>query len=325
MRRVVVPPPVVELRPDAGSPVTRIAGDTMGTTWSAVFTHLTLPADVATAAVQAALDAVVAQMSPWEPASDLCRFNAAATGEWVSLPEDLLTVVDIGLKVAAATGGAFDPTLGALVDLWGFGPAAFSGAPPSPAEVAAAAAVSGWRRLRRDGERLLQPGGLRLDLGGVAKGFGVDQAVSALQALGVRNALVEVGGELKGIGAKPDGSPWWVSLEAAPASGGGEALVALSGWAVATSADHRRRFVHAGRTFGHTLDRRHGSAQTGRRSLRHRRPRQLRLRRRLGDGRSGPAAGSDAGVRHGKRPGPGGRDDRRPGAVAAPAAMDRLT
>ena len=255
MRTVVIPPPVAEPLPDRGAPVVRIGGETMGTTWSAAFTHALIGAEAAHRAVQGALDRVVAQMSPWEPASDLVRYNHAPAGAWVELPADLLTVVDAGLLVAAETDGAFDPTLGALVDLWGFGAAPFRGSPPSQAQIVAAADLCGWRKLARDGSRLLQPGGLRLDLGGVAKGFGVDRAVEALEVLGVRNALVEVGGELKGVGAKPDGSPWWASIEPPPdAPQGDETIVALSGWAIATSADHRRGFTHGERRYGHTLD-----------------------------------------------------------------------
>ena len=255
MRRVVVPPPAVEPRPDRGAIIIRVGGETMGTTWSAALTHPAARADAARWAVQSALDGVVAQMSPWEPASDLNRYNAAAAGAWVELPADLLHVVDASLRVAAETDGAFDPTLGALVDLWGFGPLPFRGAPPTPDAITAAVATCGWRRLQRDGARLLQPGGLRLDLGGVAKGFGVDKAMAALQALGVRNALVEVGGELKGIGAKPDATPWWVALEPPPGSSPApETMIALSGWTVATSADHRRAFLHDGARYGHTLD-----------------------------------------------------------------------
>ncbi|CAN5291886.1 FAD:protein FMN transferase [soil metagenome] len=226
----------------------------MGTTWSAAFTHPRVGAEPALATVQAALDGVVAQMSPWEPGSDLNRYNRAPAGAWIDLPDDLLFVLDASLQIAAQTDGAFDPTLGALTDLWGFGPVAFRGAPPTADEVAAAVAVSGWRRLMREGSRLLQPGGLGLDLGGVAKGFGVDKAVDALLALGVANALVEVGGELKGVGAKPDGSPWWAAVEADEAGAEPDTVAALSGWALATSADHRRAFIHDGLRYGHTLD-----------------------------------------------------------------------
>jgi thiamine biosynthesis lipoprotein len=256
MPRVLVPaltaPPA---RPVGGS-VRAFGGATMGTTWSvkAVLPATTgLPA--LEAMIQRALDAVVAEMSPWEPLSDLCRYNRAPAGSWFPLPAATATVLRRAIEIAQASGGAFDPTLGALTDLWGFGPRAFSGGPPLAADIAPLREAVGWKRLSLDGDTLFQPGGLKLDLNGVAKGFGVDQAAAALDRAGVKSYLVEVGGELRGTGAKPDGQPWWVELERPPTANDGEqTLVALHDLAVATSGDYRRFFDHDGRRYAHTLD-----------------------------------------------------------------------
>lgn len=256
MPRVLVPalttPPA---RPVGGS-VRAFGGATMGTTWSA---KAVLPATVdlpaLEAMVQRALNAVVAQMSPWEPLSDLCRYNRAPAGSWIRLPEATLTVLRRAIEVAETSDGAFDPTLGALTDLWGFGPRPFSGAPPERDAVTALRETGGWKRLTLDGEALFQPGGLKLDLNGIAKGFGVDQAAAALDRAGVKSYLVEVGGELRGTGAKPDGQPWWVELERPPSANDAEkTLVALHDLSVATSGDYRRFFDHEGRRYAHTLD-----------------------------------------------------------------------
>jgi thiamine biosynthesis lipoprotein len=260
MTRVLVPllsePPARPL----GGVVHALAGDTMGTTWSVKLTAqpaADLPA--LTAMVQRALDAVVSEMSPWEPLSNLSRYNRAEAGSWTKLPEDTATVLRRAIEIAAATDGAFDPTLGALTDLWGFGPRPFSGQPPQREAVEAARDHGGWKRLTLDGDALFQPGGLRLDLNGIAKGFGVDQAAAALERAGVKSYLVEVGGELRGTGAKPDGQPWWVELERAPpmslaANDALRTVVALHGLSVATSGDYRRFFDHDGRRYAHTLD-----------------------------------------------------------------------
>jgi len=256
MTRVLVPqlaePPA---RPIGGA-VLALAGQTMGTTWSVkLVAPPTANADALAAMAQHELDTVVRQMSPWEPLSDLSRYNRAAAGSWTPLPPAFAQVLRCALEVAEATNGAFDPTLGALVDLWGFGPRPFSGSPP-PADAAAKARESaGWRRLVLDGDRLFQPGGLRLDLNGIAKGFAVDQVAAALDRSGARAYLVEVGGELRGAGAKPDGQPWWVELERPPTANDGlRTLVALHGLSVATSGDYRRFFEHDGRRYAHTLD-----------------------------------------------------------------------
>lgn len=256
MPRVLVPalttPPA---RPVGGS-VRAFGGATMGTTWSV---KAVLPATTDLSAleamVQRALDAVVAEMSPWEPLSDLSRYNRAPAGSWTPLPAATVTVLRRAIEIAEASGGAFDPTLGALTDLWGFGPRPFSGAPPEPAAIAPLREAGGWKRLSLDGEALFQPGDLRLDLNGIAKGFGVDQAAAALDRAGVKSYLVEVGGELRGTGAKPDGQPWWVELERPPTANDSEKTVAaLHDLAVATSGDYRRFFDHDGRRYAHTLD-----------------------------------------------------------------------
>jgi thiamine biosynthesis lipoprotein len=256
MPRVLVPaltaPPA---RPVGGS-VRAFGGATMGTTWSvkAVLPATTdLPA--LEAMVQRALDAVVAQMSPWEPLSHLSRYNRAAPGSWTTLPTAMITVLRRAIEIAETSHGAFDPTLGALTDLWGFGPAPFSGQPPDADTIAPLRQAHGWKRLVLDGDALLQPGGLALDLNGIAKGFGVDQAAAALDRAGVKSYLVEVGGELRGTGAKPDGQPWWVELERPPTASDAEAIVvALHDLSVATSGDYRRFFDHDGRRYAHTLD-----------------------------------------------------------------------
>lgn len=255
MARVAVP---LQLSREATRPrdgrLVRCAGPTMGVGWTA---QVVIPDGLGEAqiltAVQAAVDEVVAQMSDWEPDSDLSRFNAAAPG-WVDVPEGLLTVVRAGLELAEATGGAFDPTLGRLVGLWGFGPAGRAEAPP--AEAALATAPAGWRSLDLDESRnrIRQPGGLSLDLSGIAKGYGVDRAGRAIEALGVRDWLVEIGGELRGAGVKPSGEPWFVEIEAPPGAALEPLLIALHGLAVATSGEWRRSFEHQGRRYGHTLD-----------------------------------------------------------------------
>ncbi|MDB5470063.1 MAG: thiamine biosynthesis protein ApbE [Caulobacter sp.] len=210
-------------------------------------------------AAQAAANAVVLQMSGWEPASDLSRFNRAKAGTWHDLPADFAAVVDRALHWAGESDGAFDPTIGRLTDLWGFGPAGPRAEPPAGRELDGLWSQSGWTRLERRGDALLQPGGLDLDLSGIAKGFGVDAILRALQALGVRHALVEIGGELRGLGVQPDGQPWWVEIESPPGLTAPEpVVVALHRLSLATSGDYRRFRMDSGRRRSHTLDPRTG-------------------------------------------------------------------
>lgn len=227
---------------DRTAPVVTIAGDTMGTRWRVL---LACPVGKDACAVERAivarLDGLVAEMSHWADDSLLSRFNRAAAGTWTALPPDFATVMARALALAEASGGAFDPAIGALVDLWGFGPPGPRAA-PSDRAVARARARSGWRRLAWDapGARLRQPGGLALDLSGIAKGHAVDAIAGLLGDLGLRHALVEIGGELAGRGMRPDGEPWWVDLENPPGTALPPLRVALHGIAVATSGSYIR-------------------------------------------------------------------------------------
>ncbi|GGC48593.1 FAD:protein FMN transferase [Siccirubricoccus deserti] len=266
MPRILIPTLQAAPGRPAGDRVQALDGATMGTRWSVRWVGSARP-EVLRARIQARLDIVVAQMSGWEPGSDLSRFNRAPAGSWQRLPAEFLAVLDCALAIAAETGGAFDPSIGRLVDLWGFGPRpAPTPGPPGAELLAPARAGGGWQRLRLDvpGGRALQPGGLGLDLSGIAKGYAVDLVAEALATAGVAAFLVEIGGELRGQGMKPDGTPWWVALETPPgeqpmeAAGGEEYVVALHGLSVATSGDYRRFFQHGGRRYGHTLDPRTG-------------------------------------------------------------------
>lgn len=235
-------------------PLVELGGETMGTTWSLKATGAAASPSRVRVVVQDALDGVVSHMSQWETASHLTRFNVAPAGARQVLPADFARVLACALEIAAETGGAFDPTLGAATELWGFGSAAWSGTVPEP-EALARAGGAGWRRLSlaRDGG-LVQPGGVRLDLSGIAKGFAVDKVAEALLAMGVASFLIEVGGELLGHGLRPDGQPWWASLEPPRPGLRHDIRIALPGWAAATSGDYRRGFEAGGRRYSHTFD-----------------------------------------------------------------------
>lgn len=236
-----------------------LAGEAMGTSWTV--RAVGDPADGArlTAAVGEEIGRTDEQMSHWRTHSALSRFNAAESGEAHALPGPFAEVLAYAMGLAQQTDGAFDPTLGALVDLWGFGPPGPRTDVPADAEIDPARAVGGWRRLQQDGDdRWIQPGGLRLDLSGVAKGFAVDAVSERLTAEGAPHHLVEIGGELRGQGIKADGRPWWVELEQPPGLEAPRMLAALHDLSVATSGDQVRVFEHDGRAFSHTLDGRTG-------------------------------------------------------------------
>ncbi|GAB2824521.1 FAD:protein FMN transferase [Comamonas piscis] len=241
-----------------------LQGATMGTTWSLRLANPDYaPLAPVQALVQHTLDAVIAQMSNWEADSCLSRFNAADAGTWHVLPPELAQVLDAALHWARACDGAYDPTVGALVSLWGFGPRAnpqapHSGQPPAQADIDRALQVCGHQRLpwQPQQRRLLQPGGLQLDLSGIAKGYAVDWVAERLRAAGWQHALLEIGGEIRAWGQKPGGQPWRVAV--AGVAGAEPLVVPLGDGALASSGDHWHVFMQGGQRFSHSLDPRTG-------------------------------------------------------------------
>lgn len=238
-------------------------GETMGTTWS-VKLVASPRADLHAfhAGIQAQLDLVVAQMSTWKEESDICRFNRAAAGTWQPLPGEFFAVLSCALETARASAGAYDPTVGPLVEAWGFGAAGNTKSIPDASALAAARQRVDWRRvlLRPETGAALQPGAIALDLSAVAKGYAVDLVARHLRNIGMEAALIEVGGELYGYGRKPDGGAWQVLVEASPeATDQDTCVLALEGVAVATSGDRWHAFEQHGQTYAHTIDPRSGA------------------------------------------------------------------
>lgn len=226
----------------------------MGTTWSVTIAGA---ADESLGPVRLAIEAVlagiIAQMSPWEPASDISLFNASPAGTWRRLPPDFTTVLACALDVAEASNGAYDPTIGPLVNLWGFGPTGRRVDIPADEDIGEALMQVGWRRLVKDSDAVLQPGGVYLDLSSIAKGYAVDQVSACLDCFGLSHHLVEIGGELRGHGMKPDGAPWWVAVERSNPDDI-ETVIALHGLSIATSGGSRRFIEWNGERLPHVID-----------------------------------------------------------------------
>lgn len=256
--------------------VETLDGASMGTGWRVKYwvpaaAEKAQPREAVREAVESALHLVVAQMSTWDPTSVLSRFNAARAGSRITIPEELDRVLRHALAVAAQTAGAFDPTIGPLVNLWGFGPRDRAGdakrRKPTSQDLATARARCGYEQVVLDGGALYQPGGLYIDLSAIAKGYAVDLAAARLARMGVEHCLVEIGGELFARGVRPDGHAWQVAVaaprsgeSAAPAPTDAEPLLAvpLRDRAIATSGDHWHYFAEDGGEYAHTLDPRTG-------------------------------------------------------------------
>lgn len=239
-----------------------LSGVTMGTRWSAL---LHAPPATNIAALETALargvDRVDCQMSTWKPDSDLMRFNAASPGVWVSLPVELMRVLERGVAIGRASDGAFDIGLGGLVNAWGFGPARSA---PEKDTIQAALRerlppTHTVLELDAQGRRARKHAQFALDLSGIAKGFAVDEMMRTVEAFGISSALVGLDGELKARGAKADGTAWRVAVER-PDYDLRSPLGAIELWngAVATSGDYRHWIDLGGKRLSHTMDRSRG-------------------------------------------------------------------
>ena len=217
----------------------------MGTSWSA---RIVDAPPGSGAAIEAVLGRVIAQMSNWEEHSAISRFNAAPVGDWMPLPPDMMTVLRAGLDMARVSGGAFDPAVGRLVEKWGFGPGGPTGLSTVPHH------PSPWSVIEIEGDSARRTADVTLDFSGIAKGFAVDMAAAALCELGAAHFLVEIGGELRGQGVRPDLQPWWVDVEAPPGLSLPSLRIALCGLSVATSGDYRRFREEGGARLSHSMD-----------------------------------------------------------------------
>ncbi|MFZ3153761.1 FAD:protein FMN transferase [Pseudomonas sp.] len=204
-------------------------------------------------------DAILAevdqQMSTYRDDSAIEQFNQAPAGTCQAMPDGVLELVDAGRLLHEQSQGAFDLTLEPLLNLWGFGPKARAEKVPTAEQLAAARAQVGMQHLRRDGQQLCKAVDVQVDFNSIAAGYAVDKIVQRFTELGVTRYMVEVTGELKAAGKKPDGQPWRIGLEA-PQDGQrvAQRVLAVDGYGISTSGDYRNYFEEEGRRYSHTLD-----------------------------------------------------------------------
>lgn len=240
-----------------------LSGPAMGSRWSALF-HAGGDVDetALTSRLQSAIDRVEQQMSTWRPESDLERLNAAPIGLWVEIPHQLAHVLATALEIGRLSQGAFDIGVGDLVRAWGFGGGARMPDSGCIAMLTGRPSFEPPKTLQLDpaGCRARRLAPLRLDLSGIAKGFGVDELAREMSEAGLSSWLVGIDGEMRAEGTKPDGRPWTVAHEK-PTQGEREILgvLELSGAAVATSGSYRHQIEVAGRRLSHTMDPRRGA------------------------------------------------------------------
>lgn len=235
-------------------------GSTMGTSWS-VNMH-TIPAGTDPAKLQQQLqqrlDQINALMSTYDPASEISRFNDQTSSDWFAISAETAQVIERSLQIGKLTDGAFDISVGPLVELWGFGATARGKSIPTGSQVREQLTKIGYRQLqlRRNPAAIkkLHPQ-LRIDLSAVAKGYAVDVLAELLRGAGIGNFLVEIGGEIQLSGQRSDKTDWRIAIEK-PLEGAREVarIFPLSKTAVATSGNYRNFYVENGQRYSHTID-----------------------------------------------------------------------
>ncbi|PTS83489.1 thiamine biosynthesis protein ApbE [Pseudomonas sp. HMWF032] len=237
--------------------IEEFGGPTMGSTYSIKYVRSDgAPSlDQLKHETDAILSEVDQQMSTYRDDSLIEQFNQAPAGTCQTMPAPVLELVEAGRILNEQSQGAFDLTLEPLLNLWGFGPQGRAEQVPTAEQLAAARARTGMQYLRRDGQQLCKEINLQVDFNSIAAGYTVDRIAQRLTELGVKSYLVEVTGELKAAGIKPDGQPWRIGLEA-PQEGErvAQRILALDGYGISTSGDYRNYFEENGRRYSHTLD-----------------------------------------------------------------------
>jgi thiamine biosynthesis lipoprotein len=241
-----------------------ISGPTMGTAYHIRVAALpaNLSAETLQTRVDQLLDTINQQMSTYLDNSEISRFNRSQSDEWFSVSPDTALVVGVALEVSGQTEGAFDVTVGPLVNLWGFGPDKHIDRVPDQDVITAARARVGYDQLevRRDPPALRKHvAGLYVDLSAIAKGFAVDRVAELLQQAGISDYMVEIGGEIITSGQNASGKPWRIGIER-PVDGSRslQRILELRDEALATSGDYRNFFIKNGQRFSHAIDPRTG-------------------------------------------------------------------
>ena len=240
-------------------------GTTMGTTYSVKFVARSLSAD-RFGSVQLFIEGWLTQvdeaMSTYKPDSELSRFNRHLSTDPFRVSQPVLEVFLLSQRVSVASGGAFDITVGPLVDVWGFGPDGSPEVIPDDAHLEELEEHVGFQKITVDSTAsTLTKRDPRVvaDLSAIAKGYAVDGVADLLVDQGITDFLVEVGGELRAAGVKPGGLAWVVGVEAPlPDARSLYATMELDDESVATSGDYRNFWDSDGRRYSHIIDPRTG-------------------------------------------------------------------
>ncbi|MFS1526090.1 FAD:protein FMN transferase [Microbulbifer sp. 2304DJ12-6] len=235
----------------------------MGTSYH--ITVVDVPRGIERSKLQTLIDSELHQvnqaMSTYIDNSELMRFNRSPVGKVIPVSTPLAEVVEMSLDIYRRSNGAFEVTVGPLVNLWGFGPKPEPEWIPSEVDIARLQQIVGSDALKmtREPDTITRERPVEIDLSAIAKGHGVDRVAQLLEQQGIRNYLVEIGGELRTLGVNPKGRLWRIGIEVPDSIGQTvQRPIDVSGKGVATSGDYRNYYERGGVRYAHSIDPRTG-------------------------------------------------------------------
>jgi len=235
-----------------------LSGPTMGSTYTVkyVYNAATPAVDAVGVEVQSILDEVDRQMSTYRLDSNIALFNQSPANTCMQMPQPVLDLAQYGYELSRISDGAFDLTLGPLLNLWGFGPQARGKQVPSAEDIAQAKAKVGYQHVRVVNDQLCKDADVQVEFNSIAAGYTVDRISERFTKLNIDSYMIEVTGELIAKGRKPDGSPWRIAMEQPLGDGQRviQRVLEIDGYGVNTSGDYRNYFEEGGVRFSHTLD-----------------------------------------------------------------------
>lgn len=206
--------------------------------------------------IEGILSDINARMSTYLPHSDLSKLKNASVSASVNVSADTVKVVQRAIDISQQTDGYFDPTIAPLVDLWGFGPKPKVSEEPTELEINQLLPRVGYDNIHIQSQQALsKSAAVELDLSAIAKGYAVDKIADFLLDEGLQHFLVEVGGEMRSSGVKPNGDAWRIAIET-PNEGTRDVfdVLELNDMAIATSGDYRNYFESNGVRYSHTIN-----------------------------------------------------------------------
>jgi len=245
---------------DRGEPAVEISGPTMGTYYSVKVVGLHQGPSEASLreGIETVLQRAVSLISTYEPASELSRLNLNPSTDWIAISPPLLEVIEEGQRVSALTDGAFDITVGPLVNLWGFGPARTDDRVPSRQAITAALARVGYGKLHlRNPPPAIRKdrGDVYVDLSALGEGYGADRVADYLDGQGVGSYMAAVAGAIRVKGHNAHGEPWAIAVEKPiPGRRSVRRVIRVTDAGLSTSGDYRNFFEKDGRRYSHEID-----------------------------------------------------------------------